>query len=323
MTKEQKQLSPISEFRNLMEGGMRSEIAKALPKDIDPDRFIRTTITAVQMNPDLLGADRRSLMAACMRAAQDGLMPDGREAVLNIYNTKVKEGNREVWVPTVQYLPMVRGILKTLRNSGEIAHLDAAAVYEKDAFRFVRGDDPKLEHEPYLGEDDPGKIVAAYIVVRLTNGEVHREVMPRRDIEKTREASKSGNGANSPWTKWYDQMAIKAVVKRAAKLLPTSSDRLDKVIDHDNEAMGFEGFNQRGVDTAALTQQAAPALTDERAEQDRRRPSRLAGIVDRNRTAEPVPVANQAAEGLPADQAPIDENPPAWDGQGEFLEAAE
>lgn len=318
MTQEQKkELSPIAEFRGMMEGGMRAEIKKALPPDIDPDRFIRTTITAVQMNPELLAADRRSLIAACMRAAQDGLLPDGREAVLNIYNTKFKRGNREEWVQQVQYLPMVRGILKTLRNSGEIAHLDAAAVYEKDEFRFVRGDNPRLEHEPYLGDEDPGKIVAAYIVVRLSNGEVHREVMPRRDIEKTREASKSGNGANSPWTKWYDQMAIKAVIKRAAKLLPTSSDRLDRVIENDNDAMGFESFNQRGVDAAAITQGAAPALTDERAAQASRRPSRLAGIVEQAKATEAVP----AASGLPDDQAPEGELP--WSDEPPHMEAAE
>lgn len=318
MSEEKKQLSPIAEFRGMMEGGMRAEIAKALPKDIDPDRFIRTTITAVQMNPDLLFADRRSLIASCMRAAQDGLLPDGREAVLNIYNTKVKNNGREEWIQQVQYLPMVRGILKTMRNSGVIAHLDAAAVYEKDEFIFERGDVSRLIHRPYLGDDDPGKVIAAYVVAKFTNGEIHREVMPRRDIEKTREASKSGNGANSPWTKWYDQMAIKAVIKRAAKLLPTSSDRLDRVIDHDNEAMGFEAFNQRGADAATITQSAsAPALTDERAEQNRRRPSRLAGIVEQAKTAELVP----AAAGLPEDEAPTGELP--WEDEGQHLESAE
>jgi recombination protein RecT len=309
-------LSPVAELRRTLESGMRTEIGKALPKDIDPDRFIRTIITAVQLNDDLIYADRRSLFAACMRAAQDGLFPDGREAVFNIYNTKVKvkEGNRTVdqWVKMVQYLPMVRGLLKAMRNSGEIAHIDAAAVYERDEFRFTRGDDPKIEHEPYLGEDDPGQIFAAYIIVRLNNGEAHREVMPRRDIEKTRLASKNAGGDNSPWTKWYDQMAIKAVIKRAAKLLPNSSDRLDRVIDHDNEAMGFDAFNQRGVDAATVTVDASavPALPDDRAGQEQRRPSRMAGIVNRARQADPVKVA---AAGLPPDQAPPDEDAAPWD----------
>lgn len=310
--------SQLAAFRNTLEGGMRTEIAKALPKDIDPDRFIRTVMTAVQMNPELLNANRRSLFASCMRAAQDGLMPDGREAVLNIYSTKMKTPQGDQWVPTVQYLPMVRGLLKTIRNSGEIAHIDAAAVYQRDEFTFERGDDPKLVHKPYLGADEPGQIIAAYVVVRLTNGEIHREVMPRRDLDKVRAQSKSGTGANSPWVKWEDQMAIKSVIKRAEKLLPTSSDRLARLIAHDNEAMGFEGFNQRGADATELTQEAsAPALTDQREAQAKStlRPSRMAGIVAQAKAAQPVQdvtPAQQAAAGLPTDP-PADDGPP-WDG---------
>ena len=252
-----KPMNPMQEFRGMLEGNIRSEIAKALPKDVDPDRFIRTTITAVQMNPELLNANRRSLLAACMKAAQDGLMLDGREAVLNIYNTKIKVDGRDTWELVVQYLPMVRGLLKVSRNSGEISHIDAAAVYEKDEFIFERGDESRIVHRPYIGEDDPGQVIAAYCIAKLSNGEVHREVMTRRDIEKVRAASKSPNGPG--WRDWYDQFAIKSVIKRATKLLPSSSDRMERVIQHDNDAMGFD-FNQRGTDTAAITGTAQPRL---------------------------------------------------------------
>lgn len=282
---------PLTQLRSYLEGTMKSEIAKALPKDIDPDRFIRTVITAVQMNNDLAFADRRSLLASCMKAAQDGLMPDGREAVLNIYNTKAKGADgRDVWVPTVQYLPMVRGLLKVARNSGEIAHIDAAAVYEKDEFIFERGDDSKLVHRPYLGAEDPGPVIASYMIAKLTNGETHREVMSRRDIEKVREASKASNGPG--WSKWYDQFAIKSVIKRGTKLLPQSSDRLLRVIEHDNDAMGFD-FNQRGIDTSALiegqAQTAPPAITNGR-------PSRVAAIVGAVKQQAPAPVPVEAGE---------------------------
>lgn len=271
------QQSPLKFLRDQMEGPMRAEIAKALPKDIDPDRFIRTAITAVQMNPDLLTADRRSLMGACMRAAQDGLMPDGREAVLNIYNTKVKDSaGRESWVKQVQFLPMVRGLLKAMRNSGEVASVDAAAVYERDEFVFERGDEPKIVHRPYLGSEDPGPVIASYAIVKLMNGETHREVMSRRDIEKVRAASKSANGPG--WSTWYDQFAIKSVIKRAVKLLPSSSDRLNSTIEHDNDAMGFE-FNQRGADVTQVTQPEVKQI-------DAKRSSRLSDIVG----ARPEPV---------------------------------
>jgi recombination protein RecT len=329
---DEPKVTPYMEFRQKLTNGIRQEIKNALPPDIDVDRFIRTVLTSVQMNAELLYADRRSLMNACMRAAQDGLFPDGREAVLNIYNTKieVQEGNRRVerWVPTVQYLPMVKGIIKVMRNSGEVAYIDAAAVYERDLFRFTRGDDPRIIHEPYGGDEDPGKIIAAYVIVRLTNGEVHREVMWSRDIEKVRSKSKQPNGLM--WGTFYDQAAIKSVIKRGAKLLPTSSERLERVIEHDNEAMGFEAFNQRDVDANALmapTEPAAPAapatpaVTDQRAEQEQRRPSRMAGIVNRARQAEPVAAKTQAggsraaAAGLPVDQAPADDMPPWEDGR--------
>lgn len=201
------------------------------------DAFIRVTLNAVLANPDLLGADRRSLIASCMKAAQDGLMPDGREAVLNIYNVKVKEGNVERWVQAVQYLPMVGGLIK-LMYSGEVAYVDAAAVYANDRFVFKRGDSPTLEHEPTMS-DDCGPLIAAYAVVKLTNGEVKREVMPMRDIKKVREASKA-QGPTSPWAKWPDQMAIKSVLKRINKQLP-KPDRFDRAAANDNAALGFAG----------------------------------------------------------------------------------
>lgn len=280
--------SPIQQFRSMLEGAMKTEIAKALPKDIDPERFIRTVVTAVQMTPALLDADRRSLFASCMKAAQDGLFPDGREAVLNIYNTKIKVDGRDTWVQMVQYLPMVRGLLKVVRNSGEIAHIDAAAVYERDEFIFERGDDSKLVHRPYLGEDDPGKVIAAYLVAKLANGEVHREVMSRRDIEKVRAASKAPDGPG--WKNWYDQFAIKSVIKRGSKLLPQSSDRLNRVIEHDNDAMGFDGFNQRGTTTAALTEAQSPRQIENT------KSSRLASIIGATGVTEPVPVETNDAK---------------------------
>jgi recombination protein RecT len=293
----------VADFREAMEVKFRPEIAKMMPPGLDDekglDRFIRTVITAVQRNEDLLYADRKSLMFSCMRAAQDGLLPDGKESVLNVYKTKVKvwseQYQREVenWIDMVQFLPMVRGIIKLLYATGCVAHIDAAAVYERDHFRFLRGDDARIEHEPYTGADDPGPLKAAYVIIKLTNGEVHREVMFKRDIDKVRDCAKT----QSVWSKWPDQMAIKAVIKRAAKLLPSDSEALERVIAHDNEAMGFIE-REPAADTApALATSdteptapppAAPALADAREEQAARRPSRMAGILRQHAPAKPV-----------------------------------
>lgn len=202
-------------------------------------RFKRVVLNAITATPDLLTADRRTLLIACMKAAQDGLLPDGREAVLNIYSTKVKDAQgREMWIKAVQYLPMVHGMVKKLYESGQVTYVDAAAVYEKDDFSFERGESPKLFHKPYLGSE-PGPIVCSYLIAKLTNGETKREVMPKRDIDRVRAASKSANGPG--WRDWEDQFAIKSVIKRGYKQLP-NVPAFEKVVASDNVALGFSQF---------------------------------------------------------------------------------
>lgn len=234
----------------------KPEFRPLLGTDDNVDKFVRVVLNAVMSTPDLIEADFRTLILACMKAAQDGLMPDGREAVLNIYSTKVTKSGREEWVKAVQYLPMVGGMIKKLYESGEVIYVDAAAVYANDKFLFRRGDDPKLEHEPTMA-DDAGIIVAAYVVIKLKSGEVKREVMPRRDIEAVRGASKSGS--KGPWATWYDQQAIKSVIKRAYKQLP-KTDALERLIGNDNEALGYVAPSPLEIVKPALTHQPADPI---------------------------------------------------------------
>src|SRR6266576_596011 len=78
-------------------------LATALPDHIPLDRFRRVVITAVNQNSKLARADRRSLFNACAKCAHDGLYPDGREAALVPYSTKVKRDGIDYWVDMVQY----------------------------------------------------------------------------------------------------------------------------------------------------------------------------------------------------------------------------
>ena len=206
---------------------MQPEFRAALPPQIPVDKFIRTTLTAIQMQPDLLGTDRRSLLGACMKAAQDGLIPDGREAALVIYRGKAG--------PITQYMPMVGGILKKIRNSGELASISAQVVYEADHFSYELGDFERIEHKPFLGAER-GKPVAVYAIARTKDGAVYREVMSVADVEKVRASSRAAQAG--PWVQWWDEMARKTVIRRIAKRLPSSAD-VDSVMEADNEASGF------------------------------------------------------------------------------------
>jgi recombination protein RecT len=202
---------------------LEAEFSMALPPQIPVQKFIRTTMTAVQMNPDLLDVDRRSLLASCMKAAQDGLLVDGREAALVIFRTK--NG------PMAQYMPMIGGLLKKLRNSGELASIAAHVAYENDEFRYELGDEERIIHKPHIG-GKRGQAVAAYAIARTKDGAVYREVMSLDQIEQVRNVSRAKD--SGPWVSWWDEMARKTVLRRLLKRLPSSAD-LDAVLEHDNE----------------------------------------------------------------------------------------
>ena len=225
-TTTEKALTPIQAMRGTLDK-MRPDFQSALPPQIPVEKFIRTTLTAIQMQPDLLDTDRRSLLGSCMKAAQDGLIPDGREAALVIFRTK--EG------PKTQYMPMVGGILKKIRNSGELLSISANVVYEKDQFEYELGDYEAIKHKPFLGAER-GKAIAVYAVARTKDGGIYREVMSVAEVEKVRQASRAKD--SGPWTQWWDEMARKTVIRRIAKRLPSSAD-LDSVLEADNEASGF------------------------------------------------------------------------------------
>lgn len=227
-----KQNTPMELFRGDMKR-MESEFRMVLPAQISADKFVRTTLTAVAMNKDLLQADRQSLMSSTMKAAQDGLLCDGREAALVIFSTKEKDGT---YVKKVQYMPMMSGLLKKMRNSGQIASISTSVVYEKDEFAYIKGDNERIEHKPFL-DGEPGALKFAYAIAVLKDGSIQREVMTRAQIEKVRAVSKTKDFG--PWAQWYDAMARKTVLRQLYKYLPASAE-VEQLLEHDNENYDFD-----------------------------------------------------------------------------------
>lgn len=194
---------------------MKSHLAQALPAGIAADRFIRVTLTAIQLTPELLECDRKSLLLACLRAANDGLMPDGREGAFVVFKDK-KRG-----VKLAQWMPMYQGLLKKVRNTGELRSISANVVYERDHFDYQLGDDERIVHKPAMGER--GKPIAVYAVAHLKDGAIAREVMDANAIRQVQTASRA-TAEGSPWDKWPDEMARKTVIRRLYKRLPSSTE---------------------------------------------------------------------------------------------------
>lgn len=255
-TTQQNQLSALRQNLAKMEGDFKA----VLPAQIPAEKFIRTLMTAVQMQPDLLQADRKSLYACGMKAAQDGLLLDGREAAPVIFNKKAPGGGG--WEKHVQYMPMLGGLLKKLRNSGEVATIAAHVVYDNDHFDYELGDDERISHKPIL-RGPRGEAIAVYCVAKTKDGAVYREVMSVEEVEKIRAVSRSKD--SGPWVAWWDEMAKKSVIRRICKRLPSSAD-VDSLLAADNENYDLPPVRREASVPASIAglnaRLAAPAPTE-------------------------------------------------------------
>lgn len=282
--------NPVQVIRQTMTQ-MAPEFKAALPAHVPVEKFTRVALTAIQNNPDLMNADRRSLFGACVRLAQDGLLPDGREAALVIFNTKDRASGG--WVKAVQAMPMIAGVLKKVRQSGEVAKVSAQVVYENDHFVVRYGFDEDVEHNPPALDKPRGKPIGAYATAVLKDGSQLLEVMSLEEINKVRNVSRSKD--KGPWVDWWDEMARKTVMRRLAKRLPMSTDLEEQIFDRD------ETLTAKG-DAPAL------AVVDQQPEPEApvSRLDALEGAIE----DEPQEPAAESNDETPADQDASD----GWEG---------
>lgn len=196
----------------------KDEILSLCAEGLNKESFITTAIVAVKHNPDLLQADRRGLHIAVNNAARDGLMPDGKEGVILIRNTKVTVGNKKEWIKLPVWQPMVFGIRKRARELEDII-INAEVVFENDEFIWRKGDDPGIEHIPAKLGTDPGKMIGAYAIFKKDAGTIlHREVMDAGQIGAVKSISKQPDGLM--WKEFATEAWKKSVVHRGAKTVP-------------------------------------------------------------------------------------------------------
>jgi recombination protein RecT len=221
---------PIAKLHDqLMSRAKQFELA--LPPHMAADRFIRVVITACNLNPDLLACDRATLFNSAMRCAQDGLLPDSREAALVPFKNKV------------QYLPMYGGLLKKFRNSGQFKWVATGIVYEGETYEhWITQDGEHFKHIP--GDDNTDKkILRVYALATTKDGGSFIADLPLSDINKRRAMSRATR-EDAPWKQWTEEMMRKTAIRVLSKLLPMSSD-LDAMMQRDEEALlGVESVEE-------------------------------------------------------------------------------
>ncbi|PEI49907.1 recombination protein RecT [Bacillus toyonensis] len=215
---ENKPVSPEQTVEAYMKK-MGPRMAEVLPKHMDMDRMSRIALTTIRTNPTLLECTVPSLMGAVMQAVQLGLEPGLLgHCYLLPFNKNAGTKQNPQWVKEVQFIIGYKGMIDLARRSGHIQSIYAHAVFEQDEFEYELGLHPTLKHKPSFG--DRGAFIGAYAVAHFKDGGYQMEFMPKSEIEKRRNRSKTKS--YSPWDSDYEEMAKKTVVRAMFKYLPIS-----------------------------------------------------------------------------------------------------
>lgn len=191
----------------------KQKLALALPKHLSADRMVRIAATEIRKNPALLNTTPASFLGAVMQSAQLGLEPGS--ALGQAY--LVPYGNQ------CQLILGYRGMIDLARRSGQVLSLSAFAVHEGDEFNYQLGLHPDIHHVPSCEADRVKKpITFVYAVANLRGGGYQFEVMSRAEVEAVKAKAKSKN----IWNSYFEQMALKTVIRRLFKYLPVSIEAL-------------------------------------------------------------------------------------------------
>lgn len=196
---------------------MKPQIEAALPSVLTGERFSRMVLSAMSTTPALVQCSPKSFLAAMMQAAQLGVEPNtplGQAYLIPYKNKGVLE---------CQFQLGYKGLIDLAYRSGQVKDIQAHEVYENDEFEYELGLEAKLRHKPAM--KDRGAVVAYYAVFHTKDGGYGFEVMSVDDVRKhAKKYSQSFSSSYSPWSRNFDEMAKKTVLKKCLKYAPLKTE---------------------------------------------------------------------------------------------------
>lgn len=195
------------------------EIARALPKHVNPDRMARVVTTALRTIPQLAECTPASFLGCVIQCAQLGLEPAtplGHAYLIPFRNNRA--GTTDCTL-IIGY----RGFIDLARRSGMVTNVYAYAVREGDEFRFQLGTKRMVHHVPSDAPDREDRpITHVYAVAAIKNGEPEFQVLTKAQIEKRR--SRSRAKSSGPWVTDYEAMCLKTAVRALSPWIPQSAE---------------------------------------------------------------------------------------------------
>lgn len=179
------------------------------------DRLANVLWTCVQRTPALMECEPATLVTACKTLALMGCEPDGIHGYLVPYK------NKKAGTTTVTPIPSARGLMRMARLCGTVQGITLGVVYAEDEFDWgVSFGTFSVTHKSAWNHE--GAPLGYYVLWRDNHGNLLGERMSREEVEKIRDRSNAWKaykqyGKECPWNTDPEQMALKTVIKRAAK----------------------------------------------------------------------------------------------------------
>ncbi len=211
---------------------------------IKPEQMIVLAILLAYRNPDLQKCDKPTILASMIQAASFGfdLTPSAGEAWL------IPRWNKDTGSHECQFQPGFQGLVKLVRQTGQIDYIQARSIYERDAFEYWYDPELQFKHRPSL-DGDRGAITHVYCVTKLLTGSRLIRVLTHAEVEAIRACSTQKTGAI--WNRHWEEMAYKTVLKKMTKTLD-KTPKLIQAIEIDNQDYDFDAIDGPKEHHAAL-----------------------------------------------------------------------
>jgi len=179
-----------------------------------------------------------------MQCAFLGLEPG---AILgHVFFVPFKNSKKGIYECTL--IPGYKGLIKLIRQGGDIMTFDSHVIYENDIFDFEYGSNQFLRHK--FNSEDRGKMIGAYAFVKHTNQGEQFEVMWKHEIDAIKNKSQSARSSFSPWNNpdHYPEMVRKTPIRKISKFLPLSIQAQTAVAIEEMADMGKQNLSYLAPD---------------------------------------------------------------------------
>lgn len=206
------------------------------------ERLANILYVCVQKTPSLANCTPASLMNATKTLVNMGCEPDNIHGYL--VPRKCKDSRLNTWVDTCVPIPSARGLMRMARAHG-VTNLNIGTVYEDDHFQwFIRDGHFTMSHES-AWKPATETILGFYCTWTDKDGHLHGERMTLEEVHTIRDRSDAyrrcvEKGGTCPWITDFVQMALKTVIKRAAKQWDLPLDVQHAMLDADIAEFGTD-----------------------------------------------------------------------------------